>query len=264
MGCDIHTKAEIRHDYGNGPYWKAVTVPVFKNPYYSETSDLSVWNYPYQSEPYSGRNYDLFAFLADVRNGRGFAGVYTGERITPVAEPRGVPNDASKKWKKYVKRWGSDLHSTSYFTLAELEAADWDQTIIKSGVLTALDYERIRDSGFILKPESWSGGVSGGGIITITPEQYDAGERGDGDPTTALDQSDRDPKNFWSGGYKGKTYVQYRWTSTVREMVGDSFFETMATLAELAPRIGEHPDLGVPDTRPKDHTAIRLVFGFDN
>lgn len=45
-------------------------------------------------KPFDNRNYDLFAALADVRNGVGFAGVKTGKAIEPIAMPRGIPDDA--------------------------------------------------------------------------------------------------------------------------------------------------------------------------
>lgn len=39
------------------------------------------------------RHYQLFAVLAGVRNGHGFARVRTGEAVKPIAEPRGLPKD---------------------------------------------------------------------------------------------------------------------------------------------------------------------------
>jgi len=39
------------------------------------------------------RHYQLFAVLADVRNGIGFAGTATGEAVQPIAERRGLPVD---------------------------------------------------------------------------------------------------------------------------------------------------------------------------
>lgn len=39
------------------------------------------------------RHYQLFAVLAGVRNGYGFAGTPTGEAVTPIAKPRGLPKD---------------------------------------------------------------------------------------------------------------------------------------------------------------------------
>ena len=86
MGCDIHMYAEIRKENK----WEKVG-RIFENPWYSEDREESEWNTPLTDEPYDGRNYDLFAILADVRNGRGFAGCVTGDRFNPIAEPKGLP-----------------------------------------------------------------------------------------------------------------------------------------------------------------------------
>ena len=71
-------------------------------------------NYP--SCLYRGRNYHLFSILADVRSyGEGDA----------IAEPRGVPDDASYAYLYIVEQWKGDGHSHSYFTLTELLEHDW-------------------------------------------------------------------------------------------------------------------------------------------
>ena len=49
----------------------------------------------YNYEPYGDRNYNLFAILANVRNGTAFAGCKTGEGFNPISNPKGVPSDAS-------------------------------------------------------------------------------------------------------------------------------------------------------------------------
>jgi hypothetical protein len=67
--------------------------------------------------------------LADVRNGSGFAGIDTGDRIVPISQPRGVPDDVSKEFGKEIESWDIDGHSHSWFSLAELLAVDWDQPI---------------------------------------------------------------------------------------------------------------------------------------
>lgn len=75
---------------------------------------------------YRGRNYSLFARLADVRN--------SGEE-EPLDDARGFPDDVSDElaaegdWDK--KNGGplraTDWHSHSYFTLEELIHEDWSQ-----------------------------------------------------------------------------------------------------------------------------------------
>ena len=70
---------------------------------------------------YSGRNYDLFAKLADVRN--------WNNSITPLAEPKGVPDDASYAYNINASEMNGDGHSHSYFTLDELldSGVDWNE-----------------------------------------------------------------------------------------------------------------------------------------
>lgn len=97
MGCDIHAFAE-KFDEGK---WKQIKGR-FKNTY-SES---------YGDEVYTGRNYELFSLLADVRNGNG---------IVPIALPKGIPTDASHGYLAKVEQYGSDGHSHSYFTLEELK-----------------------------------------------------------------------------------------------------------------------------------------------
>jgi hypothetical protein len=90
----------------------------------------------YQDWIYDGRNYDLFAILADVRNGRGFAGSYTGEGFNPIADTKGVPDDMSDVLKEAYEYWEGDGHSHSWFTVKELTEYDWEQKTVtlKSGL----------------------------------------------------------------------------------------------------------------------------------
>ena len=68
MGTDISMYAEVRMNED----WVKVG-DVFKNSWYNEDRKIDEWNKPYTDHPYDSRNYDLFAILADVRNGTGFA-----------------------------------------------------------------------------------------------------------------------------------------------------------------------------------------------
>ncbi len=56
------------------------------------------------------RNYTLFGLLAGIRN----------YDIKPIAPPRGFPKDVSKSITEGYNSWGSDAHSASWLTLAEL------------------------------------------------------------------------------------------------------------------------------------------------
>lgn len=115
MGTDINMIAEVRR---NG-VWKLSTATVFKNPYYDPTSDKKWAMEEYMSEPDDSRNYNLFAILAGVRNGEGFAGCRIGERFKPIAELKGYPDDMSKNDVLFGDEYGS------WLTLRELHEYDW-------------------------------------------------------------------------------------------------------------------------------------------
>lgn len=104
MGADIHFYVEKKVD----DTWQPVKGP---NRWYGKWEGerklaLEGW-------AYSGRNYELFSLLADVRN--------YGNRIEPLAEPRGLPEDVSEMIEKISDDWEWDGHSYSYFYLSELE-----------------------------------------------------------------------------------------------------------------------------------------------
>jgi hypothetical protein len=68
-------------------------------------------------EIWSERNYDLFSFLADVRN---------DGSIDPLDEPRGIPKDASESYLWACRAWDGGAHSHSWFLLEELLRYDID------------------------------------------------------------------------------------------------------------------------------------------
>jgi hypothetical protein len=112
MGCDIHTHAECRDSAG-----KWVKIPGLT--------------------PFDWRSYGLYGWLADVRN-------YSA--IPPVAERRGVPDDASAEVKEDYESWDCDAHSASWLSMAELLAFDYDAK--------CEDRRCTRQLG----PNYWSGG----------------------------------------------------------------------------------------------------------
>lgn len=157
MGCDIHPHYEVRKDCK----WEHVQVRAkYVTGGKEEDGDSKIDYDGYFNDPlYIGRNYDLFAILANVRNGSGFAGCDTGDGFRPIMMPRGVPRDASlltmedytvevnpsdgfhtreklqqwvddgiSKWIGKSKVSGPDWHSASYLTLRELLDYDWEQT----------------------------------------------------------------------------------------------------------------------------------------
>jgi len=114
MGCDIHCYAEIHKAFGDEPKKWYKLGYMFKYPYV-EKDDIVIdhgdgdIHCVLTDRCYSGRNYGLFGILAGVR----------GE-ATPIAEPRGVPTDASEGYKKVLADWGVNAHTPSWYTLFEL------------------------------------------------------------------------------------------------------------------------------------------------
>lgn len=139
MGCDIHVCCEYKNYEG-----KWINCDHFRlNPYYEEG---------YEDEPkmnivpiFDNRNYALFATLAGVRN-YGY--------VTPISDPRGLPDDVHPLTKKISDDWGSDGHSHSYYTLKELiDYTHTAPTVTYSGMITK---EQAKDlDEYNIYPTSW-------------------------------------------------------------------------------------------------------------
>lgn len=106
MGCDIHMVVEVR-DY-------------YDLPDGNESDEKRWFLVMTEAAAYGDRNYNVFSALADVRNH-----AYGDRRITPIAQPRGFPGDASEEAKKAHGRWGRDAHSASWLSLMEVLEYDW-------------------------------------------------------------------------------------------------------------------------------------------
>lgn len=144
MGCDIHIWTEVRKD-----------------------GKWEISGY----QPNGSRNYNTFAILANVRNGRGFAGIKTGEGFNPISDPKGVPDDASPEYLEAVDQWEGDGHSHSFLTMQELTSFDWGQFTMLRGSLSLSEYKVIRETGE--KPTSYCGSVMGPRVITIDTAEAD-------------------------------------------------------------------------------------------
>lgn len=179
MGTDIHPAVQHRV----GGQW--VHVPQDVWPLEKPWGDRA---YPILKD----RNYTLFAVLANVRNGFGFAGSYRHEPIQPIAEPRGLPEGFV-----HPEPYEDDLgdHSFSWVTLAELLAYDWEQPLARGCVVPASEFVKLGPGE---RPRQWSGGVMGRDIVTVSAEDYRAGRF---DPDKVV-------------------YVQLFWTQPLREAVG--------------------------------------------
>ncbi|KUN24929.1 hypothetical protein AQJ23_19755 [Streptomyces antibioticus] len=69
----------------------------------------------------TGNAYDALACLFGVRNSFGFR---------PLAEARGLPEDASEGLRERFAGWGGpdSAWGTTWITWAELQTVDWDET----------------------------------------------------------------------------------------------------------------------------------------
>lgn len=184
-----------------------------------------------QSRYEEGRHYQLFAALADVRNGYGFAGVPTGDAIEPISEPRGFPADIADRitddyivtpWKD---SWGDNqkwLGDHSHSWLSGEEMLYWFEhrcpAVTKTGVISAEEYSVWNGKC----PESYCGRVSGPNVKVIQADEADH-------------------YKIFGLPY---SHVQVSWQSDLRDELG-YFFDEVKRLTE-------------------EHGEIRFIFGFDS
>lgn len=207
-------------DIESGEYIKKYAEDDFEREYYAPEV-MEGWLY-------DGRNYDLFAILADVRNGTGFAGCKTGEGFNIISEPRGLPNDMSTELEDYSNEYYE--HSGSHLLLKEVLEFDWGQVTKKHGVVNQKQYEAFLKDGV---PDSWCGGVSGSNVEHITTQEMD-------DIIAGFKEPDKD-KSY---------YTAVSWDVTYTETVGQNWFNNL----KKAKEISESPD----------YDDVRLVFWFDS
>ena len=166
MGCDIHffVEKKVNEKWVSADKWtKDKYAEKDEDPLMVERAD----------EFYGDRNYSLFAILADVRNGFGFAGCDLGEGFKPIASPRGLPINVSARINKTSDDYGADGHSHSWFTVQELLDYDWTQVTLRRGWMQALAYIEWNrwDREHGESPKEWCGGASGGSTEHISEEE---------------------------------------------------------------------------------------------
>lgn len=254
MGCDIHLFVEKRVPAtAAGPaFWtSADTWEPYPDDWKDEADqNKDVQHVPYGKAFYTERNYDLFAILADVRNGRGFAGCDTGEGFVPISAPRGLPFDVSDPVKAESDRWDVDGHSHSYFTVAELMAYDWTQVTTKRGWVDAVMFWSWcnwgRDEGE--GPRGYSGGVWGRDIEHVEPDVMEGRIKGllQAHPSES-GRRDRDHEDEVIAKHLSSVYTQVAWTTPYYRAA--HWF-----LGTVLPRLWR---LGAPQD-------VRIVFWFDN
>lgn len=148
MGCDIHVMVEARNFPGRREKGDWINVDDWRyNPWYPDDDEpmLSLRSI------YRDRNYELFAFLAGVRN--------YGDN--PSFEfDRGIPKDVAGPTRTEYDSWGSDAHTPGYATLAELkEKISAVSKIQRKGMVHKDQVKRYNETGET--PESWAQWVGG-------------------------------------------------------------------------------------------------------
>lgn len=242
MGCDIHLAVEVRR---GGKWQREAIVPEqFRDPWFVEQAAKnpgSFYEKWAERQWYHDRNYEVFAVLADVRN---------NGHITPISEPRGLPDDMDEATRRlhYEYRGEDDGgeddidlgdHSFSWLTLAELQAYPWDSVVQRDGVVSLEQFmERVLKHGSSVPVhverfpyKEWSGGITGPGIVVREADEI----------VGALD------KGGFAAAAGERTYVSDSWVMPVRiqaRAFTERFLPALATL-------------GGPDD-------VRIVFGFDS
>ncbi len=233
MGCDIHFYVErkVNGAWESADEWKLDT-------------DDEPPRERVASEYYGDRNYNLFAILADVRNGRGFAGLVTGEGFKPISTPKGLPEDASAKVKAESDAWNGDGHSHSWHTLSDLLAYDWTQWTGLSGFVHADQYwawSRYR-KGQGLGPEEYCGDAWGNEVRKVSNDEMGA-------LVSSVAAKHTNYINIKAALEKelNSVYTRVDWRVPYYRCAGSFWGETIPRLLRL----------GAPDD-------VRIVFWFDN
>jgi hypothetical protein len=240
MGCDIHIYVEKKI----GDTWFPIT-PLEHNPDYEEKYGDSAWNHPLRLNHYNydvGRNYRVFSMLAGVRNGIGFASIKTGEPITPIADPRGLPEDVSAEVKAESDEWGVDGHSHSWLTLAELDAVPWQTNLIRlCGFVDPRQFQEYEERG---EPGSWGHPLDPRGFRQVTNDEM----------RELIAKNDLElPESEWHSTTIGGTLylTEVAWSHTWAE-VATELLASMEKLRVAGAAEGFEPD------------QLRYTFWFDN
>lgn len=232
MGTDIHSALEYKE---NGT-WRASLRP---NKWYGkyefdEKDKMS-------AQLNLGRDYDLFAVLANVRNGYGFAGSPTGSGFHPMSDHRGLPTDISS-----LAREACDGdHSDSWVSLHEVLAYDWTRTTVKTGVVSAREFESWeRMKGFKSVPDSYCGGISGARIKMISEADMQryvsetvADKRGQ-EWTAAINSLDEN------------IYTQIEWSESYARATESFWIDPLPTMLKLGAQYS--------------YENVRMVMNFDS
>lgn len=230
MGCDIHLFVEKKV---NGKWESADKWSKDED---GEERGMELRTVDYDDKFYRGRNYELFAILADVRN---------DSEIVPIKKPRGVPKNISPEVKDEINKWKGDGHSHSYFTIAELLKFDWTRTSTLSGCVSTLEFNKWdkwgRHNGE--GPESYCGWTS---APMISMEEMEAKSK-EMNEFLLNSPLSREEKREYVGKTMGNLYCKISWEIAYYKMCRDFFSNTLPRLLHI----------GKP-------SQVRIVFFFDN
>lgn len=254
MGCDIHFYVEKKNKETGA--WESPETWVKK---YEDCGPMVDKSY------YDGRDYNLFAMLANVRNGYSFAGCDTGDGFVPITgkDPRGLPDDVSPEVAAQAEEWDCDGHSHQYLTVHDILNYNWAQTTKLRGYVDPATFAQWIDS-YDYKyekysaPKSYCGMVSGGGVVHVTQaEMMAAFEKSKEKITKSGQKFDGQDKwieamaNDMTAQFDGakSIYAQCEWERPYYMAAGSFISETLPLLLALC---------------EGDFDSVRAVFWFDN
>lgn len=150
MGTDVHSIIEVKKDIVLKVHPEQAVVLD------TRTTWTSVEN-PWEED----RDYLLFAILANVRNGFGFAGTYRHEPIEPITNCRGLPDDFSEP--SIAEEWRAYNHSHTW--LLGSEFMSWYNSdiisIVHTGIITKQQFESWDGN----EPDAYCSDAAGPNIV---------------------------------------------------------------------------------------------------
>lgn len=114
MGLDVQMYVEVRR----GDVWR-LGDPLVKNPYFDPVRPQDEPQFK-PREVYEGRNYELFAILANIGNP-----VRADEPFECVSYPRGLPPDVSAEVQVWHDQLEGATWAESWLLLGEILRFDW-------------------------------------------------------------------------------------------------------------------------------------------
>ena len=101
------------------------------------------------------------------------------ESLIPIADPRGVPEDAPEFWRDFVREWAERAPETraSWVTAREALAAQWDQTVYRDSCVPEEVYVKYLNDGTL--PQVFGETLEVNGNKIVNELEYASGVRGE-------------------------------------------------------------------------------------